>query len=126
MSGQNPQKLKKYRNIIIDRGRTIFTSKRREQMSEQEKKEIQIQMDDATAQGMYSNLALIVHNETEFNFDFIYVQPEQPKATVRARIISSPSHTKRFFLALEQNIKHYEEQFGAIKASCSMDKKIGF
>ena len=126
MSKQKPGQLKKYQHIIIDRGRTIFTGKRRKKMPEQQKKEIQIQLDDVTAQGIYTNFALISHNETEFTLDFVYVQPQQPKAKVRARIISSPSNTKRFLLALQDNIKRYEEKHGPIKAAGAVDKKIGF
>ncbi|MEF3281025.1 MAG: DUF3467 domain-containing protein [Elusimicrobiota bacterium] len=83
-----------------------------------EKKEnqtqLEIQIDDATAQGLYTNLAGITHSETEFIFDFLFMQPNQPKAKLRARIISSPIHTKRFLLALSENIRKYEERFGKI------------
>ncbi|MDP2865856.1 MAG: DUF3467 domain-containing protein [Elusimicrobiota bacterium] len=73
-----------------------------------------VQMDDATAQGSYANLAGVTHSETEFIFDFLFLQPNQPKAKLRSRIISSPVHTKRFMAALQENIKRYEERFGAI------------
>jgi hypothetical protein len=77
--------------------------------------QIQVELDDAIAQGIYTNLALVAHTETEFLFDFLFVQPQQPKAKVRARIISSPAHTKRFFLALRENLTRYEVRFGEIK-----------
>jgi len=77
--------------------------------------QIQIEIDEATSQGIYVNLALISHNETEVVFDFIYIQPQQPRAKVRARIITSPTHTKRFLTALQENIQSYEEKFGKIK-----------
>lgn len=77
--------------------------------------QIQIEIDDTTSQGSYVNLALISHTETEFVLDFIYIQPQQPKAKVRARMITSPTHTKRFLSALQENIQHYEEKFGKIK-----------
>ncbi|MBU2614667.1 MAG: DUF3467 domain-containing protein, partial [Elusimicrobia bacterium] len=64
-----------------------------------ETKQIQIEVDDQTAQGIYCNLALISHNETEFVFDFIFVQPQAPKAKIRSRIITSPQHMKRLLLA---------------------------
>jgi len=97
-------------------------------MPEQEGREVQvrIEMDDAMAQGAYVNLAFIRHAETEFTMDFIYVQPQEPKAKVRARIISSPGHTKRFLVALQENIKKYEEKYGAIKVAGEPSKKIGF
>ncbi len=77
--------------------------------------QIQIQLDDDVAQGMYVNLALVNHTETEFTIDLMYLQPQQPKAKVRSRIISSPKHTKRLMLALQENIRRYEERFGTIE-----------
>jgi hypothetical protein len=79
--------------------------------------QIQIQLDEEVAQGMYVNLALVNHNETEFTIDVMYLQPQQPKAKVRARLISSPKHTKRLMRALEENIRRYEERFGPIDLS---------
>ncbi|MCX7641355.1 MAG: DUF3467 domain-containing protein [Elusimicrobiales bacterium] len=76
--------------------------------------QIEIQVDEQTAQGIYTNLAGITHSETEFIFDFLFMQPNQPKAKLRARIISNPIHTKRFLLALMENIRRYEERFGKI------------
>jgi len=77
--------------------------------------QIQIDVDDQTAQGSYSNLVLINHNENEFVLDFAYIQPSAPRARVRARIISSPRHTKRLLRALEHNVRRYEERFGRIE-----------
>lgn len=79
-----------------------------------EQLQIEIQVDEQTAQGIYTNLAGITHSETEFIFDFLFIQPNQPKAKLRARVISSPIHTKRFLLALMENIRRYEERFGKI------------
>lgn len=76
--------------------------------------QLQIEVDDNTSQGIYSNLAGVTHSETEFIFDFLFLQPNQPKAKLRARIISSPVHTKRFLTALMENIKKYEDRFGTI------------
>ena len=67
-----------------------------------------------TAQGAYSNLVLINHNDNEFVLDFAYLQPGAPRARVRSRVISSPRHTKRLLRALEFNVRRYEERFGKI------------
>ena len=83
-------------------------------MPEPEKKQLQIEIDEVTAQGMYSNLAFITHSEQEFVLDFMFLSPQQPKAKVRARIITSPKHAKRFLAALADNIQKYEARFGAI------------
>ena len=76
--------------------------------------QIQIQLDDDIAQGQYANLAMLNHTETEFVVDFIYVQPQQPKAKVRSRIICSPRHAKQLLYALNENVKMYESKFGTI------------
>ena len=78
---------------------------------------IQLQLDEATAQGQYTNLVMINHGENEFVLDFAYLQPTTPVAKVRARIISAPRHTKRLLLALQKNIARYEERFGPIDLS---------
>ena len=76
--------------------------------------QIQIDIDEGTAQGAYCNLVLINHNENEFVLDFAYLQPATPRARVRARVISSPRHTKRLLRALELNLHRYEERYGKI------------
>jgi hypothetical protein len=75
---------------------------------------IQIDLDEAMAQGLYCNLVLINHSDTEFVLDFAFLQPAGPQARVRARILSSPRHTKRLLRALETNVARYEERFGRI------------
>ena len=80
--------------------------------------QIQLQIDEQTAHGVYVNMAMLNHNETEFTIDFIYMQPQSPpKAVVRARVINSPKHMKRFLLALQENVAKYESQFGRIDVS---------
>jgi hypothetical protein len=81
-------------------------------MAEQE---IKIALDDETAGGQYSNLAVISHNENEFIMDFIFAHP--PTGRVNGRIIMSPAHAKRFLRALKENIMIYEKNLGPIKES---------
>jgi hypothetical protein len=78
---------------------------------------IEMHLDDRVAQGIYINLALVHHNETEFTIDLMYMAPHSPRASVRARAISSPKHTKRLLLALQEQIRRYEERFGMIDLS---------
>ena len=87
--------------------------------------QIQLQLDDATALGMYVNMAMLNHNETEFVIDFIFVTPQMPKAVVRARVINSPKHMKRFLHALQDNVAKYEAQFGKIDVSGPLPHPIG-
>src|SRR5262245_10607554 len=77
--------------------------------------QLQIQLDDQTANGRYVNMALVNHTETEFTLDFIYVQPQQPKAQVLSRIITNPKHMKRLLLAMQDNVAKLEAKFGAIQ-----------
>ena len=87
-------------------------------MSDEKKKEakLEIQLDEAIAQGTYANLMVVNHSETEITLDFIFVQPHAPRAKVNSRIIASPRQAKRFMLALRDSIARYEEIFGPIDA----------
>jgi hypothetical protein len=85
-------------------------------MDEKKEQEIklEIQLDEETAQGAYVNLAVVNHSDTEFTLDFIFVQPQSPRAKVRSRVITSPRHARRLLLALEENIRKYEQKYGPI------------
>jgi len=72
-------------------------------------------LDDKTAEGTYSNLAIINHSVSEFIVDFISVMPGQPKAKVKSRIILTPQHAKRLAKALAENVKRFEKSHGEIK-----------
>ncbi len=91
------------------------------------KQEIKVEIDEQTANGSYSNLDLITHSQTEFIIDFIFVQPQNGKAKVKNRIITSPLHAKRILQALQDNIAKYEMRFGQIKNSeTSMQEQSKF
>jgi len=92
-------------------------------MSEEKKKDVklEIQVDDDVAQGVYANLAVVNHSDAEFIIDFIFVQPQAPRAKVRSRVITSPKHVKRLLLALEDNLKKYEQRFGTIDVGSTDD-----
>jgi len=121
-----PKKFAKGKHTYTKWNKNIKEVTTMAETNEQKPGQIQIEMDEATAQGAYSNVAFITHNDTEFVFDFVYVQPQQPKAKVRARVITNPVHAKKFLQALADNIKKYEDKFGAIKVSNELDRKIGF
>ncbi len=82
---------------------------------QQQPVQIQIEIDPATANGVFVNMALVNHTDTEFTLDLVYVQPQAPKAVVRARAITTPKHMKRLLLAIQDNIGKYEARFGAIE-----------
>ncbi|WP_298653322.1 DUF3467 domain-containing protein [uncultured Proteiniphilum sp.] len=77
--------------------------------------EIQIELSDEIAQGVYSNLAIISHSTSEFVIDFIRIVPGVPKAKVKSRIILTPEHAKRLLMALKDNIDKFEQQNGPIR-----------
>jgi hypothetical protein len=79
--------------------------------------QLQIQLDDDVANGRYVNMALVNHSETEFTLDFIYVQPQQPRAKVLSRIITNPKHVKRLLAAMQDNIAKFEAKFGPIDSN---------
>ncbi len=77
--------------------------------------QINIELNEKEAEGIYSNLALISHSAAEFVLDFTRMVPGVPKARVYARIIMTPQHAKSLLAALKENISKYESQFGEIK-----------
>jgi hypothetical protein len=87
-------------------------------MSEQKNNpnQINIELPEDVAEGIYSNLAIISHSHSEFIVDFIRLVPNVPKAKVKARVILTPQHAKRLMGALAENVKKYEAQFGVIDA----------
>ncbi|MES2837077.1 MAG: DUF3467 domain-containing protein [Bacteroidota bacterium] len=83
-------------------------------MQEQEQ-QINIELSEEVAEGIYSNLAIITHNNTEFVVDFIRIMPGVPKAKVKSRIVLTPEHAKRLMMALKDNINKFETANGKIK-----------
>lgn len=83
-------------------------------MDENEQTQFSIELDEKTAQGVFSNLAMINHSPTEFIVDFISVMPGVPKAKVRSRIILTPQHAKNLLKALNDNITKYEKTHGVV------------
>ncbi|HET8809882.1 MAG TPA: DUF3467 domain-containing protein [Flavobacteriaceae bacterium] len=77
--------------------------------------QINIELDEATAQGTYSNLAIINHSVSEFVVDFVNIMPGAPKSKVKSRIILTPQHAKRLLKALGENINRFESAHGEIK-----------
>lgn len=85
-------------------------------MSDQDKKkQINIELNEEIAEGIYSNLAMITHSNSEFIIDFIKMMPGIPKAKVKSRIILTPQHAKRLYRALKDNISKFESMHGTIK-----------
>jgi len=94
-------------------------------MSEEKKPvKIQIHLPEDVAAGRYSNGAVINFSATEFVVDFLFLQPQQPRATVVARVIMHPGHIARLKAAIEEQIKRYEARFGKLPEPPSMSGPI--
>ena len=77
--------------------------------------QLNIELSEEIAEGIYSNLAIITHSNSEFVVDFVKVMPGVPKAKVKARIVLTPQHAKRLLAALNDNIGKFEAVHGTIK-----------
>lgn len=82
---------------------------------EENNNQLNIELTEEVAEGIYSNLAVITHSPSEFVIDFIKVMPGVPKARVKSRIVLTPQHAKRLMLALTDNIQKFEQVHGKIK-----------
>lgn len=92
------------------------------QQQQAQQGQINIELTEEIAEGIYSNLAMIAHSNSEFVIDFIRLMPGVPKAKVKSRIVITPEHAKRLLQALKDNIDKYEASFGAIKRTDDMPK----
>lgn len=88
--------------------------------------QINIELDEKVAEGIYSNLAIINHSASEFVVDFVTLMPGVPKAKVKSRIILTPQHAKRLLKAIGENIHRYELAHGEIKDSDQPQVPLNF
>jgi hypothetical protein len=93
-------------------------------MSEQKKpdQQINVELSEEVAEGVYCNLAMIAHSNSEFVIDFIRLMPGVPKAKVKSRVIITPEHAQRLLAALKDNIDKYEAAFGKINPKDEQSK----
>ena len=85
-----------------------------EKKAQKPQNQLNIELPEDIAEGVYSNLAIIAHSNSEFIIDFVRILPNAPKAKVKSRVVLTPEHAKRLMTALADNIKKYENQFGTI------------
>ncbi len=89
--------------------------------------QIQMELREPEAEGIYSNLVMVGHSPSEMIFDFARLLPGTPKARVYARIVMTPQNAKALLKTLEDNLKKYEDKFGEVKLQGVPDQKnIGF
>ncbi len=77
--------------------------------------QVQIKADEKELLGQYSNLVMIHHNAEEFTFHYVYLFTNGTHGKLVSSLIVSPSHAKRLWRALGENISRYEAQFGPIR-----------
>ncbi|MDQ3192110.1 MAG: DUF3467 domain-containing protein [Bacteroidota bacterium] len=85
------------------------------QENNQNQNQLNIELSEEVAEGVYSNLAIITHSNSEFVVDFIKIMPGVPKAKVKSRIVLTPQHAKRLMFALKDNISKFEDVHGEIE-----------
>ena len=90
--------------------------------------QINMEIGEKEAEGIYSNFVVISHSLSEFVLDFARVLPGTPKSKVHARVVMTPPNVRALLHALETNIKKYEEQYGKIRTHSEgqSNKEIGF
>lgn len=95
------------------------------QNNEIKEQQIDIELSEETAEGTYSNLAIITHSQAEFIIDFVRILPGIPKGRVKSRIIMTPQHAKRLLFALGENMQKFESSFGEVEID-GQDSGHGF
>jgi len=88
--------------------------------------QLQIELGEKEAEGIYSNLAIITHSPAEFILDFTRVTPGVPRARVLSRIIMTPQHMKLLMNAMRENMERYENQFGEVRVDGQAEHPFGF
>jgi len=91
-----------------------------------EQSQINIELSEEVAEGVYANLVMIAHSSEEFILDFIRVMPGVPKARVKSRIVVTPAHAKRLLNAMADNIERFERAHGEIEEHNTMVPPIHF
>ncbi|MFR9620436.1 MAG: DUF3467 domain-containing protein [Rikenellaceae bacterium] len=97
---------------------------------------VELDLNEAVAQGSYANLAIISHSSSEFILDFAAILPGISKPKVNNRVILTPEHAKRLMGLLKENVSRYEQNYGAIEvhkqsaaqeqlSSLAMRSKVG-
>lgn len=88
-------------------------------MDQPQKKQINIKAKDETLAGVYCNNMQILHTSEEFVIDFLNIVP--PQGSLASRVMTSPAHFKRMIMAMQDNLKKYEEKHGEIEMKKNKD-----
>ncbi len=81
--------------------------------------ELDVELSEEVAEGVYSNMVIISQSSSEFVFDFVRLMPGTSKAHVKSRVILSPEHAKRLLISLQDNLTRYEAIMGRINLTAA-------
>ena len=101
--------------MVIGSHGSVINKKMADEKKNSKKGQINIELDEKVAEGIYSNLAIINPSVSAFVVDFVSVMPGTPKSKVKSRIILTPQHAKRLLKALGDNVTRFEKAHGEIK-----------
>ena len=88
-------------------------------------KQKQVMASEDAVKGRYSNHTQVYHSKEEFVLDSFFLTPQG--GALLHRTVMSPGHAKRTMMALQENIKKYEDQHGTIEAAEGQpNSTIGF
>lgn len=76
---------------------------------------VKTEISDEVAEGTYSNAAHVIFSPAEFILDFGRIVPGRTGVKIHTRIVMTPLHAKQLALALNENVRRFEDQFGEIK-----------
>lgn len=83
-------------------------------MSDKKDGSINIELSPELESGIYSNLAMVMHSQSEFVIDFIQLIPQHETAKVRSRVVMTPDNMKRLVRVMINNLQGFEQEYGVI------------
>ena len=84
-------------------------------MEEPKNNPLEIDLNHEVADVTYDNFAIISDSTSEFIVVFVRFMTGVPKPEVKSRIIMTPENAKRLMLALQDNIRKFEQDCGVIR-----------
>ena len=96
-------------------------------VEKEQKKKINVKIDENVGEGVYANFFMITNSQSEFVIDFGRILPGLPNAKIYSRVLTTPQHAKHLLYTLKNNIDKFEDKFGEIKLPGKTDEReIGF
>ncbi len=104
----------------------VLLKKNKMDLPKDQPNQLNIEISEEVSEGVYANLAIITHSHAEFVIDFVNVMPGTPKSKVKARMILTPTHAKRFMKAMIDNVKKFETVNGTIQDIEAVELPLNF